>query len=108
LPLNCSDEPLYVWHPLAVINALDISASELRRFESGRIMGITRHAFIGERLSGVEAFKIPDLRVSPIFYTESVVQRISAVVGATVEFKLVWRAVQQGPNQTLEATAAGP
>jgi hypothetical protein len=107
LPLNCSDERLHLWHPLAVIDALDISVSEVRRFESGRIMGITRHGFVAERLRGIEAFKIPDLRVSPVFYTESAARQISRVVGTTVEFKLVWSATEEGPNQMPEATAAG-
>src|SRR5262245_53475280 len=43
LPLICSQEPLYVWQPVNIIDALDVGASEVRRFRTGRVMLITRH-----------------------------------------------------------------
>ena len=105
LPLQCKDEPLFVWQPLAVIDALDKASSNVRRFKNCRIMRIRRHVFVAARIEGVEAFKIPDLRVSPIFFSEHAVQVISAAVGPGLEFNAVWSSRDEEPNHRVERTA---
>lgn len=57
------------------------------RFSSGKIMRINRYAFRAELVHAVDVFKIPNLRLSPTFLSERVVNtwRASGIRGVTFE-----------------------
>jgi hypothetical protein len=75
LPLACATDELYVFNSTNLVDCLDEQASEIVRFSSGNIMQIKRHVFWIERLYGIDAFKIPNLRVSPLYAMNSFVAR---------------------------------
>ena len=75
LPLSCPDARLWMFNATRVIDALDEEASSVVRFESGAIMMIDRPVFRLDRLADVHAFKIPSLRVSPVFFGGAIVRR---------------------------------
>jgi hypothetical protein len=89
LPLEC-EEPLCVWHPLRVIDAVDLSRSDVSRFNDGRLMYIRRYEFLPEKIRAADAFKIPGLNICPIFYSEHAMEKISGVLGDDLQFKLLW------------------
>ncbi len=91
LPLDCEDEPLYIWHPLSVVDAVDFDASEgVWGLSGGRVMRIKRPVFIPSKLYGIEAFKIPQMLVSPIFLSENAVRILSGAIGPGLKFHPVW------------------
>jgi hypothetical protein len=55
LPLKCDGERLAVYNPRA-LDALDETLSSIVRFESKRIMDITRYVFHTDVIKGVEIF----------------------------------------------------
>ena len=90
LPLICQDVELSLFNPTFVLDALDESASILNRFDNGRIFYIKRFAFHHGAIGLVDIFKIPSLRVSPVFFSESAVVewRNAGVTG--LDFKQIW------------------
>jgi hypothetical protein len=90
LPLTSDEGPLFIWHPLTVVPAVDLKASIVWRFKDGRLMDIRRYVFIPERVRGLDAFKISELKVSPIFFSKRAVDILSSVLGHHLDFKLVW------------------
>jgi hypothetical protein len=89
LPLACADE-LYVFNPTNLIDCLDDEKSDLVRFKDGNaIMRISKHVFRRERIVGVDAFKIPNLRVSPLFVTDAFVEKWKAAGLTGVEWQVV-------------------
>jgi hypothetical protein len=89
LPLSCAEAELVIVNPWN-LDALDENASSVQRFGDGGIIRIARHVFLPDRLEGVSAFKLPNLRVSPTFVGERVVAlwRQSRLRGLV--FKQVW------------------
>jgi hypothetical protein len=79
LPLRCTTDELFVFNPTNLVDCLDEDASDVVRFSNGRIMWIRRHVFRTDRLFDIDAFKIPNLRVSPIYVTDSFVGRWTEV-----------------------------
>jgi hypothetical protein len=75
LPLACATDELYVFNPINLVDCLDEQASDVVRFSTGGIMQIKRHIFRTELLLGIDSFKIPNLRVSPLYVTSSFVAR---------------------------------
>lgn len=96
LPLRCPDAELLVFNPTRVLDALDEQASQLTRFSGGRIMSVARYAFIATAIADADIFKIPNLRVSPTFLSERIVQawRLAGLRG--LEFKRIWSAPDPG------------
>jgi hypothetical protein len=91
LPLDCEDEPLYIWHPLSVVDAVDLDASkDVWRVNSGRVVRIKHPVFFPPKLRGIEAFKIPQMLVSPIFFSKNAVRILSGAIGRGLKFQLVW------------------
>jgi hypothetical protein len=90
LPLVCDEEPLYVWQPLCVVDAVDIDSSDVWRFKDGRLSYINRYAFIENKLEDVDAFKVPNLRVRGVFFSERAVQTIASVISSGLRFDVVW------------------
>jgi hypothetical protein len=91
LPLECGGEDLVVVNPLHVVDALDERASRVQRFSpSGRIFIIQKHVFVPERISGLPFFKIPSLRVSPTYVTDSFVEQWRKEGLQGIQFRQVW------------------
>lgn len=90
LPLLCGGDNLAVFNPRVVDGALDLNASTVLRFGSGRIMRIVKYVFDKRVVAGVDAFKIPDLRVSPTFVTDRFVCAWNSAGFRGMEFRLVW------------------
>jgi hypothetical protein len=99
LPLACDDTVLAVFNPTLVVDALDENASDILRFQDGRMMGVQRYVFHSAKIAGLEIFKLPNLRVSPTYVTEVFVDRwkLSGLRG--LEFRRLW------PNPTKQALA---
>jgi hypothetical protein len=94
LPLQCPTAEVSIFNPTRVVDVLDEAASQVLRFKSGKIMGVRKYAFRPEPLDGVHAFKIPNLRVSPTFVSESFVATWRSAGLRGLEFRLVWPAVE--------------
>jgi hypothetical protein len=75
-----------------VIDALDESESSVARLASGRVFRISRYAFRPEAIANVDVFKIPNLRVSPTFVSERVVDVCASLKLRGVQFRRVWSA----------------
>lgn len=73
LPLACRNARLFMFNPLHALPALDESSSTLVRFEDGRIMMVQKYIFVRALLKGIDAFKLTNLRVSPTFVSERIV-----------------------------------
>jgi hypothetical protein len=90
LPLECAESKLEVYNP-RVVDALDEGASSSDRLSSGRIVNISRHVFRPDPIRELDAFKIPNLRVSPIFLSERFVRAWGAAGLKGLRFEEVWR-----------------
>lgn len=92
LPLACTETELLLFNVTRVVDALDEDASSVQRFGSGRIMRVHRYVFRAETIRDVDIFKIPNLRVSPTFVSDRIVElwRHSGFKG--LDFKKVWAA----------------
>ena len=91
LPLACEEEDLYVFNVTRLINALDVQNSTVSRFSSGKLMRITQYSFHEDRLHGAVLFKIPDLRVSPVFCSQIFVDSWRSAGFTGLDFPLIWR-----------------
>jgi hypothetical protein len=91
LPLRCVEADLLVYNPTLVLDALDEGASDVWRSNAGRVIRINRHVFRHQVVEGADIFKIPNLRVSPVFLSHRAVKiwRDSGVTG--IDFKEVWK-----------------
>lgn len=92
LPIDCPDAELWFYNCTRVVDALDVDASIVHRFDNGRIMRISKYAFHCDALAGIDIFKIPSLRVSPTFVSERVVERWTSAGLEGVDFSMVWHA----------------
>lgn len=90
LPLRCAKANVVLYNPTCVLDALDESASSVLRFGDGRIMMIQRHVFRADVVGNIGIFKIPNLRVSPIFVSHRFVQQWKASGLKGLKFKQVW------------------
>jgi len=90
LALACSEAKLCVFNATRVIDALDEEASSITRFSSGRVMRVTRYVFRAAAVAEVDLFKIPNLRVSPTFVSERVVQAWTSAGLRGITFDRVW------------------
>lgn len=90
LPLRCGEAALAIFNPTQVLDALDEQASDVRRFSNGRVMMVKRYAFRKSVIGASAAFKIPNLRSSPTFFTESLVSAWMAAGIRGVKFEVAW------------------
>lgn len=70
LPLACKDVPLYAVNVTRVLDCLDLSMSQFKRFSDGRIMRVERYVFKRECLEGEHMFKIPQQVRNRIYVSE--------------------------------------
>ncbi|NOS82556.1 MAG: hypothetical protein E8D46_00240 [Nitrospira sp.] len=89
LPLICCPE-LWLFNATCVIDALDHDESDIVRFRNGRIMDVRRYVFKPSCISKLQAFKISDFRVSPIFVSQEFVNQCAIARLSGVEFELIW------------------
>ena len=81
--------PLWLFNVLNVTDALDERASDLVRYpSSGRIMTVRRHAFLPDRIRGLGAFRVPQLR--SLFLGGEAVDAIMAAQLSGARFDQVW------------------
>jgi hypothetical protein len=90
LPLMCEGTELFVFNPVRLEDALDEAESDVERFSGGRIMMINRHVFRPDVIAGIDAFKIPNLRVSQTYVSETFVTRWNNGGLSGLDFKQVW------------------
>jgi hypothetical protein len=82
-----SDEPLAMFHPLVVGNAIDLDRSEVHRFSSGRIMAVTSYVFIEEALPDAPLF----LELgNELFCRQSFVDLVTNHALTGITFRRVW------------------
>ena len=70
LKLICEESEVSIYNPTRVVDALDETISDIRRFDNGRIMMIYRYVFRADVIQNVHIFKIPNLRASPTFFSQ--------------------------------------
>jgi hypothetical protein len=90
LTLKCPEADLFVFNATCVLDALDEQASKVTRFSTGRLMRVTRYVFRATAIGGFDVFKIPNLRVSPTFVSERVVESWSLAGLRGLVFNKVW------------------
>ncbi len=90
LPLTCSEADLLVFNATRVLDALDEQASAVTRFSTGRLMRVSHYVFRTTAISGADIFKIPNLRISPTFVSERVVEAWSQAGLRGLVFSKVW------------------
>lgn len=90
LPVECPGEDLTIYNPTCVLDALDEELSSLVRFDSGKVMMVDSYVFRADVVEGFEIFRIPNLKVSPIFVSERFVERWRSSHLCGLEFRLVW------------------
>ena len=78
LPLRCDEARLVLFAAPIIEGALDLERSQLKRFDSGKIMRIIDYEFVPEVVEGLEAFRIADMRVSDLFLSQALVERLLA------------------------------
>jgi hypothetical protein len=89
LPLATDDQVrLFALNVTTVIDALDEQKSTILRFPgSGRIMEVSRPVFRENLLQGVDIFRLPGLRPSPIYVGRRFVDMVEAAGLEGLEFK---------------------
>lgn len=90
LPMECSEMDIWVYNPFLLVDALDEAASSVFRFNDGKIMMIRQYKFRPDIICDIDAFKIPNLRVSPVFVSQRFVDRWNEHGLQGLEFKQVW------------------
>ncbi len=91
LPLRCADARSVDFNRW-LLDALDEDASTVDRLpSSGRIMWIRRHVFRPGFVTGIDAFKIPNLRSSATYVSERFVERWTAAGLVGLTFEEIWR-----------------
>ena len=91
LPLSCDEGDFFVFNVTQPLDALDESASELRRFGrdgGGRVKQIVRHAFLPERVTA-SIFRIPQKPLR-LYVTQRFVDRVEGAGLTGFRFSSVW------------------
>jgi Immunity protein family (Imm11) len=90
LPLECPGAELWLYNVTRVTDALDEAASTIDRFRDGRIMLVRRPVFYGDRIEGIDAFKLSHDRGEPIYVSQRLVDHWHAAKLTGIEFLPVW------------------
>lgn len=71
LPLDCPSGEYFIASVLNILDCLDISRSEIERFEAtGNIKRIINHVFDPKCIGEHHIFRIPERRLSQVFVTD--------------------------------------
>lgn len=90
LPLSCPDIPLWLFHNMTVVDALDEDRSSIVRFDDGDILEVTRHEFRAGEVAGLPVFKVPQLLRGPLFLGESFAAALATAGLTGPVLKQVW------------------
>ena len=90
LHISIGKERYSCYNVTRVVDALDEPNCEVVRFDSGRIMDITRYSFVESKLAGVVMFKIPQELLGRVFVTEPFVERVKSAGLVGFKLPLVW------------------
>lgn len=75
LALECEQTRLWVYNCTWFADVLDEAASEVVKFDDGRIFRIKKHAWRSE-IEHETIFRLPQIRASDTYITEPVAERI--------------------------------
>jgi hypothetical protein len=90
LPLSCDEEDLWLMHAWRVVDALDLRLCDVKLFDSGRIMDVTRYAFRETEIRGLTFFT--DLRLrAEMFVTGTVVTAVKEAGLTGGGFRKLWQ-----------------
>jgi len=90
LPLTTNDGvDLYVFNARRV-DALDEQHSSIEKFPNGRIMFISKVAFVASAIEGLDAFRLASNKASPTYVSETFIERYNAASLCGLDFNLVW------------------
>lgn len=73
LEVKSNDVSLWMYYVSNFVDALDTKKSDIFCSENGTILMIRRHVFMDEAISRHQIFKIPNMRLSPIFFTKDII-----------------------------------
>lgn len=90
LPVDCKGRSLWLLNAYTVVDALDLDRSRVELLEPGRIMDIETHVFRGERLKGVDVFKLANDRRGSTYLSDRIVRAIEMAPLVGYGFRLVW------------------
>lgn len=90
LPVECQGESLEFYNVTNVVDALNEDASDVARFSGGDIFRVEKYVFHLEALKGQHVFKIPNLRVSPIYLDEGFVTTWKEHGLSGLDFEELW------------------
>ena len=90
LPITCDEEEYLVFNVNRVIDALDESNCEIKRFSDGGIMDIVRYSFVEEKLIGIVIFKLPQDLLGSVYVTDPFVERVKAAKLKGFKLPLIW------------------
>lgn len=92
LDVDCQSAKLQLVNPIHLIDALDEKQSVVKRFPHGdkRIWQIKKYSLIPDSIRGVDLFKMPNLRVSPIFFSCKFVKNWSDCGLRGLSFQMIW------------------
>lgn len=93
IPLPCenNDQTYHALNVTRLVDGLDPDRVAAKRFSSsGRIMRIISHAFLPDRIAGLNLFKIPETVLQEVYVTTQFVNRVIASDLRGFAFKLVW------------------
>jgi hypothetical protein len=78
LPVRADDgSAMQLYHTTCFVDALNRKASEIRYFDSGRIMGVWRAVLLPEPIAGLDAFRLSS-HSSPLYVSQSFKDRVEA------------------------------
>jgi len=104
LPLQGEGEPFHVFHPLEVVDALDLEHCKWQDDDASHIDFLAKYEFLPDRIGDAAIFKLLEVlddgrRTARIglFVTDRFVERVEKAGLAGFKFELVW------PQEAVEA-----
>jgi hypothetical protein len=70
LPIKCEDEEYLAFNVTVLVDALNVNASDILRFPSGRIMDVKTYIIDAERLNSCAIFKLPETALMDVFVSD--------------------------------------
>lgn len=80
---------LYVFNARRV-NALDEQHSSIEKFPNGRIMFISKVAFVARAIEGLDVFRLSSYKASPTYLSERFIERYTSAGLCGLDFSLAW------------------
>jgi hypothetical protein len=90
LPLRCKAGEYFAYNVTRVVPALNEAASSINRYSTGRVMEISKYAFLPDVIDDVAVFKIPQLPKAYVFVTDHFVEQVRTAQLTGFSFPLLW------------------